>query len=158
MMPPRAPHRAYLLSPAPPPAPRRTHGSPRPLLRNPLRRLSGTRLRGCRRPIPPVFAPVAASRVRSCCSPAIVHHPGGWCRRCRLDWPCVLLLATSRYSIMGASPGFGKFIIQAIRISYNHSIKAAYGTLSPEGLHDGRIGEKLLPRRRKDAAHAARDL
>src|SRR6202453_1165772 len=60
--------------------------------------------------------------------------------------------------IMGSELGFGKFIIQAIRISYNHSIKAAYGTLSPEGLPDRRIGEKLLPRRRKDAAHPAREL
>src|ERR1700733_2258192 len=60
--------------------------------------------------------------------------------------------------IMGSRPGFGKFIIQAIRISYNHSIKAAYGTLSPEGLPDRRIGEKLLPRRRKDAAHTTGDL
>src|SRR5579863_1696120 len=59
--------------------------------------------------------------------------------------------------IMPRSSRFGKFIIQAIKISYNHSIKAAYGTLSTQGLPDRGIGEKLLPRGREDAAHPARN-
>src|SRR5580704_11466887 len=61
-------------------------------------------------------------------------------------------------SIMPGAHRFGKFIIQAVRISYNHSIKTAYGTLSTQGLPDRGVGEKLLARRREDVADPARHL
>src|ERR1700722_17015692 len=69
--------------------------------------------------------------------------------------PPVFLAHSLTHSIMPGAHGFGKFIIQAVRISYNHSIKTAYGTLSTQGLLDRGVGEKLLPRRREDAANTA---
>ena len=56
---------------------------------------------------------------------------------------------------MEAKHGFGKFIIQAMRISYNHSIKIAYGTLSTEGV-PGRGVKKLLARGGEDACGPSR--
>src|SRR5580698_5129961 len=72
--------------------------------------------------------------------------------------PPVFLAHSSNHSIMPGAPRFGKFIIQAVRISYNHTIKTAYGTLPTQGLPYGGGREKFLARWREDAADPARDL
>ena len=77
----RARHRACSSAPARLRWPREIRGSPRPRLRNRHPRRWGTRPRGYPRPVRPVCAPCAASRVRSCCIRATVRRRGASYRR-----------------------------------------------------------------------------